>query len=149
VEIFVYGTLTEHSTAASVLEEFRYEGRAVLEGLHRVEGRYPTLLPGGEVEGQLLVTEDVHALDGYEGVDDGLYARVSLPADGDRELPGGEEPAPAGDEAGSEGEKAVQTYVGNPARLGVADEWPGEGPFASRVRAYVNENQILVRKTDE
>lgn len=126
--LFVYGTLTDRDTADSVLESVEYRGPAVLEGLHRVDGRYPTLAPGGQVEGRLLATDDLAALDRYEGVSEGLYVRVSIPrASG----------AP------------VQTYVGDPGRLGVADEWPGEGPFDERVRAYVDEHEIVVRKSDQ
>ena len=61
---------------------------------------------------------------GYEGVDRGLYLRVEIPRDS-----GG----------------IVQTYIGNPARLGVADEWPGEGEFAERVRSYLDETAVRIR----
>lgn len=124
MEFFVYGTLTDRETTAAVLDSFEFHGSAVLEGLHRVEGAYPTLSPGGRVEGRILVTDAVEALDGYEGVDRGLYLRVEIPRDS-----GG----------------TVQTYIGNPARLGVADEWPGEGEFAERVRSYLDETAVQVR----
>lgn len=71
---FVYGTLTDPETAASILSEFEYRGSATLDGLHRVEGEYPTLAPGGTVTGRMLVTEERDTLDRYEGVvrtDDG------------------------------------------------------------------------------
>jgi gamma-glutamylaminecyclotransferase len=137
VEIFVYGTLTDHDTAASVLDEFEYRGPAAVEGLHRVDGRYPTLAPGGAVDGRLLVTEQVGALDRYEGVDDGLYVRISIPRGSDDI---------AAPRRGTD--ESVQMYVGAPGRLGVADEWPGEGPFGERVRRYVDEHEIVVRKID-
>jgi len=127
VSIFVYGTLTDRERAASVLDEFTYRGRATLDGLHRVDGRYPTLLPGGEVTGRLLGTDDLAALDRYEGVADGLYVRVSVPRASDG---------------------TAETYVGNPARLGVADEWPGDGTFGERVRQYLDEQSVVLRKTD-
>ena len=125
--VFVYGTLTDRDTAASVLDGFEYRGRATLAGLHRVDGRYPTLLPDGEVEGRLLATDDLAALDRYEGVADGLYVRVSVPR-----ASGG----------------TAETYVGDPARLGVADEWPGDGAFGERVQSYLDEHPVVIRKTD-
>jgi len=123
VRCFVYGTLTDPDTAAELLDSFSYDGPATLHGLHRVEGAYPTLLPGGSADGRILETPDVERLDRYEGVDSGLYVRVSLPCEDGR---------------------AVETYVGDPGRLGVADEWPGDGPFADRVRAYIDDHDVSV-----
>lgn len=123
VRCFVYGTLTDRDTVDAVLDTVEFRGPATLSGLHRVEGEYPTLLPGGETTGRLLRTPDVAALDRYEGVDRGLYVRVTVPCDD-----GG----------------AVETYVGNPERLGVGDEWPGDGPFADRVRASLDDNDVSV-----
>lgn len=124
MDFFVYGTLTDRETATTVLDSFAYRGPAVLEGLHRVDGPYPTLVPGGLVEGRILATPETGSLDRYEGVDRGLFVRVALPrVDGGR----------------------VRTYVGDPTRLGVADEWPGEGPFPERVRNYVAEHAVRVR----
>ncbi|WP_459193447.1 gamma-glutamylcyclotransferase [Halosimplex sp. J119] len=40
---FVYGTLTDPERAGAVLNEFVYRGPAVLDGLQRVDGEYPTL----------------------------------------------------------------------------------------------------------
>ncbi len=79
MRVFVYGTLTDPDRIASVVETFEFVGTATLVGLHRVEGRYPTLAPGGETEGRLLDTPDVEALDAYEGVERGLYCRVTVP----------------------------------------------------------------------
>lgn len=124
VRYFVYGTLTDPDTAAQILDTFAYRGTATVTGLHRVDGEYPTLLPGGETEGQLLVTPDIAALDGYEGVDRGLYVRVTVPCDD-----GG----------------TVETYVGDPDRLGVAEEWPGDGPLADRIRRYLDAHDVTVR----
>jgi len=125
VRCFVYGTLTDPETAASLLDRFEFRGRATLAGLHRVGGEYPTLLPGGETQGRILATPDVTTLDRYEGVDRGLYVRVSLPCeDGD----------------------TVETYVGDPARLGVAEAWPG-GSFPDCVRAYLGNNDVTVRNS--
>lgn len=122
---FVYGTLTERATAAQVLSAFSFRGAATLSGLHRVDGEYPTLVPGGDVEGRLLQTPELERLDSYEGVDQGLYVRVSVPCVGS-------------------GTETVETYVGHPARLGVADNWPGDGSFDQRVRTYLAGNDVVV-----
>ncbi|RQG96551.1 gamma-glutamylcyclotransferase family protein [Natrarchaeobius chitinivorans] len=129
--VFVYGTLTEPERADTVLGDDRYEfdGTATLEGLQRVEGQYPTLAPGGGVDGRLLVVDEagLERLDRYEGVDDGLYVRVSVPVV-DR------------DESG-------HVYVGRPDRLGVASpvEWPDAEPFRDRVRRGLERSNAVVR----
>ncbi|SFS12028.1 Gamma-glutamyl cyclotransferase, AIG2-like [Halomicrobium zhouii] len=126
MHVFVYGTLCDPDTASGVLDDFAYEGPATLDGLHRVDGEYPTLAPGGEVDGRIIVTDDVAALDRYEGVDRGLYVRVPIPhADGG----------------------TVQTYVGDPERLGASAAWPGEGPFRERVRACATDEDVLVHSS--
>lgn len=127
MEVFVYGTLTEPSRVASVVDSFVFVGDAVLEGLHPVEGRFPTLAPGGETGGRLLRTPDVDALDAYEGVDSDLYVRVAVPR-----TDGGE----------------VAVYVGDPDPLDADADWPGEGPFADRVRTYVSTAGVAVRPVD-
>lgn len=66
MEVFVYGTLTNRQQAAAALSTFEFDGPATLEGLHRVEGAYPTLAPGGSVAGRLLHTPAVERLDRYE-----------------------------------------------------------------------------------
>ncbi|MBX0288292.1 gamma-glutamylcyclotransferase [Halomicroarcula sp. F28] len=123
MDVFVYGTLTEPSTAERLLDRYEFDGRAVLRGLHRVDGSYPTLAPGGRCEGRLLSTSEVATLDRYEGVDSGLYVRRSLPADD-----------------GS----TVECYIGDPAQLGVAVTWPGTGPFADRVDRYLDTSDVVV-----
>lgn len=129
MNVFVYGTLTDSDTAARVLSTFEYRGEAKLVGLQRVDGDYPTLVPGDSVEGRILRTPDVAALDRYEGVDRDLYVRVSVPRDCD----------------------SVATYVGDPDRLNVEATrgsepvWPGDGPFAERVRRYLAEHEVVVR----
>jgi gamma-glutamylcyclotransferase (GGCT)/AIG2-like uncharacterized protein YtfP len=127
MDVFVYGTLTDESHAEMVLDEYSYRGAARLDGLRRVDGRYPTLAPGGSVEGRILRTDEVASLDAYEGVGSGLYVRVSVPtADGD----------------------SVATYVGDPARLGLGSsvDWPGTGPLASRVRTYLTREDVVVHR---
>ena len=151
-EVFVYGTLTDPDTAAGVLDAdaFEFRGRAVLDGLHRVDGRYPTLAPGGSVEGRILATSALDALDRYEGVADGLYVRVSVPV-------------AAADAFGSDGSQSVEVYVGDPDRLDAPAEWPGtetetgtgtgtetetEKPsFAECVRRYVDDAVTVRRQT--
>lgn len=124
--VFVYGTLADADQAQALLDDWRFDGPAALDGLHRVEGRYPTLAPGGRTEGRLLVTPQLDALDAYEGVDAGLYVRVGVPlVDGDR----------------------AWLYVGDPTRLDAAADWPGEGPFADRVRRSLETEGVRVRRT--
>lgn len=123
--IFVYGTLTDAAAVDALLDEWRYDGEAVLDGLGRVDGRYPTLAPDGSTAGRLLVTPELERLDAYEGVDRGLYVRAAVPmVDGDR----------------------AWVYVGHPDRLDAPAAWPGDGPFADRVRAYVGDESVQVRR---
>jgi gamma-glutamylcyclotransferase (GGCT)/AIG2-like uncharacterized protein YtfP len=123
MDVFVYGTLTTPERVASVVDSYVFVGPATLHGLHLVDGRYPTLAPGGEAGGRLLRTDETDRLDAYEGVDDGLYTRVSVPrTDG--------------------GTAAV--YVGDPDRLDADAQWPGDGPFADRVRDYVTRADVSV-----
>ena len=123
---FVYGTLTEPDRVADLLESYVFVGPAVLSGLHAVDGDYPTLAPGGSVAGRLLRTQELDRLDEYERVDDGLYTRVTVPA---------EESLPE-----------VAVYVGDPDRLDANANWPGEGPLERRVRTYLRENTVRVRR---
>ncbi|MDS0261470.1 gamma-glutamylcyclotransferase [Haloarcula sp. S1CR25-12] len=123
MDVFVYGTLTEPSTARRVLDRFAFRGDAELDGLHRVEGRYPTLAPGGTCEGRILRTPDSDALDRYEGVDRGLYCRLAIPL------------ADSG---------TVECYVGDPSALGASAAWPGSGPFADRVEQYCRSHDVVV-----
>ena len=133
MDVFVYGTLTDPDRTAAVLgsDGFSSLGPARLHGLHRVDGRYPTLAPGGCVDGRLLRTERIEALDRYEGVASGLYVRVTVPVGGVRN------------------EERAAVYVGDPARLGSPDvEWPGDGPFEERVERYVRGNVTVERLVD-
>lgn len=124
MDVFVYGTLIEPDKAATVLDAFEYCGRAQLDGLHRVDGRYPTLAPGGSVTGWILHTPEVAALDRYEGVNCGLYIRVSVPR--------------------ADADGAVETYVGDPDALSADAGWPGDDPFEERVRRYVGQREVTV-----
>ncbi|PGF16534.1 gamma-glutamylcyclotransferase [Natrinema sp. CBA1119] len=134
--VFVYGTLTEPERVATVLGDeddahYEFAGRATLEGLHRIDGRYPTLVPGGSVDGRLLAVGDagLERLDRYEGVERGLYVRVAVPVTG---------------AAGTASEQCW-VYVGDPDRLGVDATWPGEGALRERVRTLVSRSDAVVR----
>jgi gamma-glutamylcyclotransferase (GGCT)/AIG2-like uncharacterized protein YtfP len=142
MDVFVYGTLTEPERVAAVLDSYVFVGPATLTGLRVVEGRFPTLAPGGEAAGRLLRTDETAALDAYEGVDDGLYHRVRVPLD----APGGHP-----DEA--------TLYVGDPDRLDADATWPAPAPsegaaalddgFAGRLAAYLDRVDVRVRLTPE
>jgi gamma-glutamylcyclotransferase (GGCT)/AIG2-like uncharacterized protein YtfP len=125
MDVFVYGTLTEHTTANAVLDEYEYRRPAELVGLHRIDGRYPTLAPGGTTAGRILETPDVAALDEYEGVDRGLYCRQSIPL--------------------ADGSDTVACYIGDPEAVGAPAEWPGEGLFQRRVDRYCSQHRVVVR----
>lgn len=144
MDVFVYGTLTEPEQVATIVDSYAFLGSAVLSGLHPVQGDYPTLAPGGETGGRLLRTDDVDALDAYEGVGDGLYVRVPIPVEDVDSWAVNRD-----DEADLDA--AASVYVGDPERLGVGDEvsWPDEegdpAAFAERVRQYVRHNDVRVR----
>lgn len=135
MDVFVYGTLTEPDRVAEVLDSFVFVGPATLTGLRLVEGRYPTLAPGGETAGRLLRTEETAALDEYEGVGEGLYLRASVPLDASEGHP-----------------DRAAVYVGDPDRLDADATWPDESPnadreFAARVEAYLERADVRVRLT--
>lgn len=125
MDVFVYGTLTDHATTKAVLDEYEYRSPAELVGLHRVDGRYPTLAPGGTTAGRILSTTDVEALDAYEGVDRGLYYRRTLPR--------------------ADEDETVACYIGDPDAVQAPVAWPGDGPFEDRVDRYCETNQVVVR----
>lgn len=134
--LFVYGTLTSPDRVDTVLAgtsaQYDLRCEATLEGLHRVAGTYPTLAPGGTVEGKLLVVDEtgLEALDQYEGVDRGLYTRVAVPRI----------------DEGS-GNEPVWVYVGDPDRLEVSHRvtWPEGQSLADRVKSYVSRHDIVVQ----
>ena len=143
MRVFVYGTLTDPATAGEVLDSYVYTGPAVLEGLHAVAGRYPTLAPGGRVGGRVLRTREVDALDAYEGLDRGLYVRVGVPVSADRAGDAGAAGADDPDDAASADRVAV--YVGDPDVLDADAAWPGEGSFRERVERYVADRDVRLR----
>lgn len=124
VPVFVYGTLTDPGQVDELLEDWRFDGPAILEGLHRVDGTYPTLAPGGRTAGQLLLTPQLAVLDQYEGVESGLYTRVQVPVVGGR---------------------TAWVYVGDPVRLDAPAAWPGDGPFPDRVTRHLDDAAVRVR----
>ena len=135
MRVFVYGTLTDPGQVEAVLEDgadYEFVGRGTLEGLHRVDGQYPTLAPGGSVEGRVLDVDrsDLAALDAYEGVESGLYVRVAVPV--------------------ANGEETAWVYVGNPDHLGLEErvDWPGSGPFGKRVESLVECEDVSVRMNE-
>jgi gamma-glutamylcyclotransferase (GGCT)/AIG2-like uncharacterized protein YtfP len=125
--VFVYGTLTDPDRVDSLLDRYDLLGEATLEGLHRVDGRYPTLAPGGEVRGRLIETPEIDRLDAYEGVESGLYVRVSIPLS-----------------AGG----SAECYVGDPEPLGADATWPGTGPFEERVRSYLADEDPVIGRNE-
>ena len=131
MDVFVYGTLTEPERVAAVLDSYVFVGPATLTGLRAVEGRFPTLAPGGETAGRLLRTDEMAALDAYESVADGLYHHVAVPLD-----------APTGhpDQAA--------LYVGDPDRLDADATWPGDGSFRDRVVDRVSAGDVVVELDD-
>ena len=140
--VFAYGTLTDADRAAAILDEFEFCGDRVLDGLHRIEGIYPTLARGGKVRGRLLRTDGIDALDGYEGVDRGLYVRVPVPIADET----GSQDGTAARDDGTDASTA-EVYVGDPDALGAASvSWPGSGSFRDRVERYVREERVHLRR---
>jgi gamma-glutamylaminecyclotransferase len=133
MDVFVYGTLMDRERTQQILDQFEYTDRATLVGLHRVEGRYPTLVPGGRAQGRVLRIEDseLDTLDAYEGVNRGLYVRASVPAS-----------APV---ATSTDKQTVEVYVGNPDHLDVSATCPGNGSFTERVEQYIATHDVHVQ----
>ena len=125
--VFVYGTLTDPDRVESVLDRYDLGATATLSGLHRVEGRYPTLAPGGETTGRLLETPEIYRLDAYEGVESGLYVRVPVPLS-----TGG----------------SAECYVGDPEPLGADAVWSGTGAFEERVRSYLEEEEVVIGRNE-
>jgi len=144
--VFVYGTLTDPEQVSTLLTEFTFGPSAVCHGLQRVDGRYPTLVPGGEVTGRLLSTPELDRLDRYEGVDSGLYCRVRVPVESAR----GSETNDA-DQNDADGSvfdvETAAVYVGDPSKLGVGPEvgWPDAEGFTQSVTAYLETHPVRIR----
>lgn len=136
MDFFVYGTLTAPDQVAQVVDSYSFLGPAVLDGLHPVSGRYPTLAPGGSVGGRILRTDDVCALDTYEGVDHDLYVRVAVPWAVDED----------GTADDGSVDETVAVYVGDPEKLDSEEAitWPDSGSLADRVQRYVDRESVTV-----
>lgn len=136
--VSVYGTLTEEAQVDTLCETYQFREPARCVGLQRREGRYPTLVPGRSVTGRLLAVGDLTRLDRYEGVDRGLYRRVSIPL--------------AASLATTVSATAAAVYIGEPTALGIGSldtHWPGDGSFAERVERYVSTAHIERINTTE
>lgn len=156
--VFVYGTLTDEDRVGELLESFRFLGSAVCLGLRRIDGRYPTLVPGARVTGRLLETPEIARLDAYEGVDSGLYVRVSVPI---------VDESSGVDDATGGGDRAF-VYIADPERLGIdsadvspADRdvvdspaptrsdrterlWPPGDSFVDRIESYCRSASVRI-----
>jgi gamma-glutamylcyclotransferase (GGCT)/AIG2-like uncharacterized protein YtfP len=129
--VFVYGTLTDDAQVAALLDSYRFAGDAVCVGFKRVDGRYPTLVPGESVSGRLLETSEIDRLDRYEGVDRGLYHRVSVSL--------------ASSLAASLSATTAEVYLAAPNVIGLGsleEYWPGEGSFRARVDRHLGATHI-------
>jgi len=129
--VFVYGTLTDDAQVAALLDSYRFVGDAVCVGFNRVDGRYPTLVPGESVSGRLLETSEIDRLDRYEGVDRGLYHRVSVSL--------------ASSLAASLSATTAEVYLAAPNVIGLGsleEYWPGEGSFRARVDRHLGATHI-------
>ena len=141
--VFVYGTLTDPNRVSELLTNYTFGPAAVCHGLRRVDGRYPTLVPGGQVAGRLLSTTEVDRLDGYEGVDRGLYCRVRVP----RRSPHGSR---TGDRSHSDqsafAADTVDIYVGDPTALGISGTvgWPEAEGFGQSVNTHIETHSVQV-----
>ena len=87
IRLFVYGTLRENGYAAELLEGCSLEGSASVAGnLYDVGSGFPALVlsGGGKVWGEVWrCPGSVFAhLDAYEGVERGLFQRVSVMIEG-------------------------------------------------------------------
>jgi len=137
--VFVYGTLTDREQVSTLLAKYTFGPSAICHGLHRVDSRYPTLVPGGEVTGRLLSTPELDRLDRYEGVDRGLYCRVRLP------LESASSDVSDTDHSVFDVETAA-VYIGEPSKLGVEPEvdWPEAEGFSQSVTAYLETHPVQI-----
>jgi len=129
--VFVYGTLTDDAQVDALLDSYRFVGDAVCVGFKRVDGRYPTLVPGESVSGRLLETSEIDRLDRYEGVDRGLYHRVSVSL--------------ASSLTASVSATTAEVYLAAPNVIGLGsleEYWPGEGSFRARVDRHLGATHI-------
>ena len=141
--VFIYGTLAGPTRVSELLTEYTFGPSAVCHGLRRVDGRYPTVVPGGRTTGRLLSTTEIDRLDSYEGVDRGLYCRVQVPLQ-----------SPHGSGAGNRSDTgqpasdvdAVGIYVGEPTALGLSGAvgWPEAERFSRSVSEYLQTHSVEI-----
>jgi gamma-glutamylaminecyclotransferase len=84
--LFVYGTLRRGGPSHTLLGAASFVAEATVRGCLYHFGAYPALRPLGETEvhGELwrCDAETLRRLDSYEGVEEGLFRRVSLRSSG-------------------------------------------------------------------
>jgi len=141
--VFVYGTLTDRTRVSELLSEYTFGPAAVCDGVQRVDGRYPTLIPGGQTTGRLLATTELDRLDGYEGVDRGLYCRVSIPV---RSAEASEVSDRSRSDRSAFDVDTAEVYIGDPSALGVDRQvgWPDAENFSHAVTKYVEANSVRI-----
>ena len=134
--VFVYGTLTDHPHVSRLLKEFSFGPPARCWGFKRVDGRYPTVVPGERVAGRLLETPEIGRLDDYEGVDRELYHRYSIPLI--NRCPG---TIPSVFDVDT-----AEIYIGDPLTLGVSQpaDWSASGSFTQCVTEYIETHNVHV-----
>lgn len=149
---FVYGTLTENQQVERLLSSYEFRGRATCVGLERIDGEYPTLVPGDSVEGRLLTTPAGDRVDRYEGVDEGLYHRVRIPLSSQltQQLATQEQSPDSTDTAKPDHTHATTyteavVYIAEPAKLGIPDEtgWP-TGEFPDCITSYRDATDLKI-----
>ena len=133
--VFVYGTLTDPDRLSSVVDQYSLGPPAICEGFRRVDGEYPTLAPGRQTSGRLIETPEMDVLDSYEGLDRGLYCRVSVPLVA---VPPTAPPQFA--------VETVEVYVGSPRLLGVDEliEWPSSGGLEHQITQYIESHPVRI-----
>jgi len=94
VPLFVYGTLLSRGSAAPMLRDLRREPAIIRGELYHMPAGYPAVIlrGGAPVYGELVYDIPpalLALLDHYEGVDEGLYARLTVRVElGLRQRPG-------------------------------------------------------------
>jgi gamma-glutamylcyclotransferase (GGCT)/AIG2-like uncharacterized protein YtfP len=141
--VFVYGTLTDRGQVSTLLDKYTFGPPAVCHGFRRVDGQYPTLVPGDQVAGRLVATPEIDRLDRYEGVDRGLYCRHSVPFVSASARVGNDETRM--DKSTFVVDTAA-VYVGDPSRVGVSEDvdWAESGPFDQVVADYIEANEVYI-----
>ena len=83
-KVFTYGTLRKYSVRQMIPGNHEMLADVTLRGFNRETEIRLSPDPTGTVEGKILFTDSLGAIDNYEGADSGVYHRVSVPTkDGD------------------------------------------------------------------